>query len=204
MSLTRGAFAPRALPASSSSTSRRRRASERRCGGAGAPVCAYALRRELPLGRDTLRPRHPARTLRARAGASKGARGDRPLARAVGGAGRGVAPKPARPRRLQYRPRPWRPRERLRLDRPPSCRRARRASAHDLRQPEEAHYYDQIAWFTDPARGPALTLRCTGSNYFDFVPLLQESLTKTQLSWHISDHPPLWSSSRYVKELDDP
>lgn len=58
--------------------------------------------------------------------------------------------------------------------------------------PDEAHYYDQIAWFTDPRRGPALTLRCTGSNHFDFVPLLQDSLTKTQLSWHISDHYPLW------------
>ena len=27
---------------------------------------------------------------------------------------------------------------------------------------------------------------------FDFVPLLQGGLTKTQLSWKISDHYPLW------------
>ncbi len=58
--------------------------------------------------------------------------------------------------------------------------------------PDDAHYYDQIAWFADPRKGPALTLRCTGANYFDFVPLLQEAMTKTQLSWHVSDHFPLW------------
>jgi hypothetical protein len=50
--------------------------------------------------------------------------------------------------------------------------------------PDEAHYYDQIAWFTDPRKGPALTLRCTGAKYFDFVPLLQDAMTKTHLSWH--------------------
>jgi hypothetical protein len=30
------------------------------------------------------------------------------------------------------------------------------------------------------------------THLFDFVPLLQGGLTKTQLSWKISDHYPLW------------
>jgi len=58
--------------------------------------------------------------------------------------------------------------------------------------PSAPHYYDQIAWFADPAKGPALTLGCLGSGQFDFVPLLQGTLTKLELSWHLSDHYPLW------------
>lgn len=54
------------------------------------------------------------------------------------------------------------------------------------------HFYDQIAWFVDDARGPALSLRCTRAGTFDFVPLWQQDLTTTQLSWRISDHYPLW------------
>jgi hypothetical protein len=30
-----------------------------------------------------------------------------------------------------------------------------------------------------------------GANSFDFVPLLQDAMTKTHLSWHVSDHYPL-------------
>jgi endonuclease/exonuclease/phosphatase family metal-dependent hydrolase len=59
-------------------------------------------------------------------------------------------------------------------------------------QPQAAHFYDQIAWFTDPQKGPVLALTCTGAGSFDFVPELQGELTKTELSWRISDHYPLW------------
>jgi hypothetical protein len=55
-----------------------------------------------------------------------------------------------------------------------------------------AKYYDQIAWFVDRAKGPMLGLEWLSSGSFDFVPLLQESLTKTALSWKLSDHYPLW------------
>lgn len=57
---------------------------------------------------------------------------------------------------------------------------------------ETHHFYDQIAWFTDPEKGPALSLTCTGAGSFDFVGELQGELTKTDLSWRISDHYPLW------------
>jgi len=60
-----------------------------------------------------------------------------------------------------------------------------------------SHFYDQIAWFNDPSdpklpallQGLTYTQRC-GS--FDFVPHTQDGLTRSQLSWRISDHFPLW------------
>ncbi|HEU4450794.1 MAG TPA: endonuclease/exonuclease/phosphatase family protein [Gaiellaceae bacterium] len=57
---------------------------------------------------------------------------------------------------------------------------------------EEAKFYDQIAWFVDPRRGPMLGLEWLSSGSFDFVPLLQGGSTKTTLSWKASDHYPLW------------
>ena len=58
--------------------------------------------------------------------------------------------------------------------------------------PGACHFYDQIAWFVDEAKGPALSLQLTKAGTFDFVPLWQRDLTTTQLSWRISDHYPLW------------
>ena len=60
-------------------------------------------------------------------------------------------------------------------------------------EPQRAHFYDQIAWFTDPKKGPVLSLASTGAGTVDFVPLLQSSQTLVQLSWKISDHFPLWT-----------
>lgn len=59
--------------------------------------------------------------------------------------------------------------------------------------PQTHHYYDQIAWFTQAQHNrPALNLNCTGGGNFNFVPHLQGDATLTNLSWHISDHYPLW------------
>jgi len=58
-------------------------------------------------------------------------------------------------------------------------------------------FYDQIAWFTDPASPGApdllegLTYTRRGGG-FDFLPHVLPGLTKTQVSWRISDHYPLW------------
>jgi endonuclease/exonuclease/phosphatase family metal-dependent hydrolase len=61
-------------------------------------------------------------------------------------------------------------------------------------QPATPHYYDQIAWFAGgQAKRPVLNLDCTGGGSFDFVPELRGGRTLTQLSWHISDHYPLWA-----------
>ena len=61
----------------------------------------------------------------------------------------------------------------------------------------QRHFYDQIAWFSDPA-DPEMPSLLDGLTYnhrggsFDFVPHVLRSLTKNQLSWRISDHYPLW------------
>jgi len=59
-------------------------------------------------------------------------------------------------------------------------------------KPKKRHHYDQIAWFNDPAKGPTLTLACSAASFFDFVPELRRNQTLITLSWHISDHYPLF------------
>jgi endonuclease/exonuclease/phosphatase family metal-dependent hydrolase len=59
----------------------------------------------------------------------------------------------------------------------------------------ETKYYDQIAWF-DNAKGiPNLSLKYKDGGNYDFVGkvLQNRTLTKTQLSWLLSDHLPLWA-----------
>jgi len=62
--------------------------------------------------------------------------------------------------------------------------------------PQKKHFYDQIAWFTDPHKGPVLALTSIGAGTVDFVPLLRGDQTLTELSWKISDHYPLWVEFR--------
>ena len=59
--------------------------------------------------------------------------------------------------------------------------------------PEEPHFYDQIAWFEENGTRSVLTLDFLSAGSFDFVPILQGALTKTSLSWKVSDHYPLWA-----------
>jgi exonuclease III len=59
------------------------------------------------------------------------------------------------------------------------------------------HHYDQIAWFSDPTQpsAPSLLdgLTFTGhGGSFDFIPHALRGLTRTQVSWRLSDHYPLW------------
>jgi endonuclease/exonuclease/phosphatase family metal-dependent hydrolase len=58
--------------------------------------------------------------------------------------------------------------------------------------PGKQHFYDQIAWFAGDRNRSVLSLDFLSAGSFDFVPLLQAGLSKTQLSWKISDHYPLW------------
>jgi exonuclease III len=58
--------------------------------------------------------------------------------------------------------------------------------------PKRQSFYDQIAWFADAHKGPLLTLDCSDAGSFDFVPNLQGNRTKTELSWHLSDHYPMY------------
>ncbi|GAA2226854.1 hypothetical protein GCM10010413_22740 [Promicromonospora sukumoe] len=65
----------------------------------------------------------------------------------------------------------------------------------------DRHHYDQIAWFSDAARPGAPSL-LDGLTYtgrgggFDFLPHALRDLSKTQVSWRLSDHYPLWVEFR--------
>jgi endonuclease/exonuclease/phosphatase family metal-dependent hydrolase len=57
------------------------------------------------------------------------------------------------------------------------------------------HFYDQIAWFTNPD-GTSLLQDMTYTQQagsFDFIPHIMTALTRTEISWRISDHYPLWA-----------
>ena len=60
---------------------------------------------------------------------------------------------------------------------------------------KETKYYDQIAWFNAENSGPKLSMEFINGGNYDFVPiaLKNRGLTKNSLSWHISDHYPLWA-----------
>jgi endonuclease/exonuclease/phosphatase family metal-dependent hydrolase len=61
-------------------------------------------------------------------------------------------------------------------------------------KPTATHYYDQIAWFTaNQKHRPILSLGFSKAGNFDFVPQSHGDMTLVQLSWHISDHRPLWT-----------
>ena len=57
------------------------------------------------------------------------------------------------------------------------------------------HFYDQIAWFTGESGQPALSLEYLRGGSYDFVDvaLPRRDLTRSSLSWRISDHYPLWA-----------
>jgi exonuclease III len=56
-------------------------------------------------------------------------------------------------------------------------------------------YYDQIAWFNGDNKKPKLSMDLLAAGNYDFVPLLwnQDTHSKLQHSWMISDHYPLWT-----------
>ncbi|WP_435158768.1 endonuclease/exonuclease/phosphatase family protein [Haladaptatus sp. DFWS20] len=60
--------------------------------------------------------------------------------------------------------------------------------------PTQEKFYDQIAWFTEENGQDAISLEYRDGGYFDFTShaLQKRNLSKSSLSWHISDHYPLW------------
>jgi len=59
--------------------------------------------------------------------------------------------------------------------------------------PDHAHFYDQVAWFTGANGVPALSLAFSNAGMFNFADGLVPADTTMQLSWRISDHFPLWT-----------
>jgi hypothetical protein len=56
-------------------------------------------------------------------------------------------------------------------------------------------FYDQIAWFTSASGSIALNMNYQTGGYFDFLPFVytDANLTKSSISYRISDHYPLWA-----------
>jgi endonuclease/exonuclease/phosphatase family metal-dependent hydrolase len=59
----------------------------------------------------------------------------------------------------------------------------------------EPKFYDQIAWFTGRRGNPQLSLTYLRGGIYDFtrVAMKNRGLSRSQLSWRISDHYPLWA-----------
>lgn len=78
---------------------------------------------------------------------------------------------------------------------PEDLNKVPRSIFSDPKKPDLDKFYDQIAWFTQDGGTPALSLKYLQGGNFDFtkVALKSRSLTKSQLSWRISDHYPLWA-----------
>jgi endonuclease/exonuclease/phosphatase family metal-dependent hydrolase len=77
---------------------------------------------------------------------------------------------------------------------PDSLQQVPRTIFSDNENPTQEKFYDQIAWFTEGNGREAISLEYRNGGYFDFttVALQKRNLSKTSLSWHISDHYPLW------------
>lgn len=64
----------------------------------------------------------------------------------------------------------------------------------DPDSPTTDRFYDQIAWFTSGNRR-RLNMEFTGAGSFDFVPFVYQDvqLSKSSMSFRVSDHYPLWA-----------
>lgn len=62
------------------------------------------------------------------------------------------------------------------------------------------HFYDQIAWSSDPDGMPLLQdiSHTQQAGSFDFLPHIMTGLTRTEISLRISDHYPLWTEFRLL------
>ena len=60
---------------------------------------------------------------------------------------------------------------------------------------DETKFYDHIAWFNGAKGIPELSMKFLQGGNYNFVEtaLKNKELTKSQLSWHLSDHYPLWA-----------
>ncbi len=76
----------------------------------------------------------------------------------------------------------------------PDMHKVPRTVFSDPNQPDRDKFYDQIAWFTGEQKVKALSLEYSQGGYFDFVgrALKNRNLELDALTWHMSDHYPLW------------
>jgi hypothetical protein len=104
-----------------------------------------------------------------------------------------VGSQPDLPRRLQHRPGRRSALPGVHVHRPDARPGLAGLPRTIFDTPGDGHFYDQVAWFVDSKKGPALSLVYESAGSFDFVPLWEGALTLERLSWRISDHYPLWT-----------
>lgn len=77
---------------------------------------------------------------------------------------------------------------------PSDLTKAPRTIFADPEHPMKEKYYDQIAWFETAAGVPKLTIPYRQSGFVDFLPFVytDTDLSKTSISYRLSDHYPLW------------
>lgn len=76
----------------------------------------------------------------------------------------------------------------------PDMHRVPRTVFSDPAKPDKDKFYDQIAWFTGEQKTKALSMEYSRGGYFNFKGqvLKNRDLELEALTWHISDHFPLW------------
>lgn len=63
----------------------------------------------------------------------------------------------------------------------------------DPAKPDQAKHFDQIAWFFEGDVSKLALDYAGNAGRFDFTPVVFTDMTRTELSWRISDHYPLWT-----------
>lgn len=67
-----------------------------------------------------------------------------------------------------------------------------RTLSSSVEHPDLKSFFDQIAWFATVKGKPYLSMAFKGAGGIDFQGAILTHLTRTELSWRISDHYPLW------------
>ncbi|KRA56723.1 endonuclease [Caulobacter sp. Root655] len=67
-----------------------------------------------------------------------------------------------------------------------------RTLSSSLEHPDLKSFFDQIAWFETVKNKPYLSLNYRHAGGINFQGVVLKSLNRTELSWRMSDHYPLW------------
>ena len=82
------------------------------------------------------------------------------------------------------------------LEAPPELNSVRRTLFSTPGDTQSDKFYDQIAWFMDSRHKARLSMEYVSGGGFDFLPFVytqvDPALSKTSVSWRVSDHYPLW------------
>ncbi|WP_397422763.1 endonuclease/exonuclease/phosphatase family protein [Phenylobacterium sp.] len=75
----------------------------------------------------------------------------------------------------------------------PGLEKVPRTLSSSIERPDLKSFFDQIAWFQTIKGKPYLTMNFRKAGGIDFQGAVFTDLARTQLSWRMSDHYPLWT-----------